>query len=154
MGILEDLLNFPGSSTGGGNQSTNGYNMMNSPEMGGNGQANSLLSALSNNNNAGGGGNGIMDFFLGDPSKGQAGTAVPLMNSLSGLAGSYLGMKQYGLAKDAFKESKRQFQLNYDAQKKDYNSSISDRQKARRLSAGSGADKYDSQAEYMKKWGI
>lgn len=101
-----------------------------------------------------GGGGNIMDFLFGNKGEGTNGALVPTAQAITGLAGTYLGMKQYGLAKDAFKESKRQFQLNYDAQKKDYNSSISDRQQTRRASAGSGADAHATKADYMKKWGI
>ena len=38
------------------------------------------------------------------------------------LAGLYLGNKQMGMAQDQLDESKRQFGLNFGAQKKDYNS--------------------------------
>lgn len=145
---LSSLLNFSQPTAG-------GYNMMNNPMMGGNGQGNNPLANLNlNNNNGGGGEGGSLQTLFGNPQNGSQGMLMPAVQSLSGLASTYLGMKQYGMAKDAFKESKRQFNLNFDAQKKSYNNQLSDRQRARRISAGEGADNYQSEAEYMKKWSI
>lgn len=73
------------------------------------------------------------------------------LGALQGLGNAYMGMKQYGLAKDMFKENKRQFQMNYDAQRKMTNSALADRQRAR-LAANPNA--YQSEAEYMAQYGI
>lgn len=73
------------------------------------------------------------------------------LQGIQGLGNSYMAMKQYGLAEDALKEQKRQFNTNFDAQKKLTNSQLSDRQRAR-VASNEGA--YASEAEYMKKWGI
>lgn len=73
------------------------------------------------------------------------------LGALGGLSNAWLGMKQYGMAKDALKEGKRQFQLNYDAQKKLTNSQLEDRQKAR---VASNPNEYESSYDYMKKYGI
>lgn len=73
------------------------------------------------------------------------------MQGLQGLGNSYMGMKQFGLAEDSLKEQKRQFDLNFAAQRKMTNSQLSDRQRAR-VASNPGA--YASEAEYMKQWGI
>ena len=105
------------------------------------------------------GGPGLWDQFTGlfQPNVDQAtGVATPSavstgLNTLSGLANTWMGIQQYNLAKDAFKENKRQFNLNYNAQKKNYNSSIEDRQRAR-VAANPGA--YESVGSYMQKNGL
>ena len=96
---------------------------------------------------------GIMSMLFGNPDEGTSGNLAPAVSALTGLAGSYLGMKQYGLAKKTFRESKRQFQLNFDAQKQDYNTKLKDRQRARINNAGTES-RYKSIGEYMNKNGI
>lgn len=104
--------------------------------------------------NAGGG--SWMDATFGNSKTGQQGWAMPAISAFTGLAGAYLGMKQYGLAKNAFKESKRQFQTNFDAQAQTVNRSIANDyekgQAAARVSGVGGSNL--SQAEYMAKWGV
>ena len=58
--------------------------------------------------------------------------------------GAFLGMKQYGLAKQTLEQNKRQFQLNYDAQKQTTNTRLEDRQRARVANNASsvGVDDY------------
>lgn len=65
-----------------------------------------------------------------------------------GLMNAFMGMQQYGLAKKTLEENKRQFQLNYDAQRTTTNSALEDRQRAR-LAANPGA--YESLSTYMDK---
>lgn len=84
----------------------------------------------------------------GIKSQGWGGMAMGAAQSLGNL---WMGMKQYGLAKDTFNENKRQFGLNYDAQKKSTNSRLEDRQIAR-VASNPGA--YQSVSDYMKKNGI
>lgn len=48
-----------------------------------------------------------------------------------GLFSGYMGMKNYGLAKDSLEQGKKQFQMNYDAQKQITNTALEDRQRAR-----------------------
>ncbi len=60
----------------------------------------------------------------------------------------YSSMKQFGLAEDQFDESKRQYNQNYQAQVKNYNTDLEDRQRARVASNPTG---YQSVAEYMTK---
>jgi hypothetical protein len=94
------------------------------------------------------GGGSIFDDgrFLG---KGGAGWST--LNAVGQLGQLYLGMKQYGLAKDHFAEGKRQFSLNHEAQKKLTNSQLEDRQRAR-VAANPGA--YESPSAYMKQYGV
>ena len=97
---------------------------------------------------------GLFDNFFdttdanGIKTQGWGGLAL---SGLQGLGNSYMGMKQYGLAEDALKEQKRQFNINYEAQRKMTNAQLSDRQRAR-VASNPGA--YTSEAEYMKQWGI
>lgn len=96
-----------------------------------------------------GGGGGWMDSFLG--SKGQPGIGQLGLSALGGLASTWMGMKQYGLAKQSLAESKRQFDMDYQAQKGLTNSRLEDRQLAR---VASNPDAYESAASYMQKYGI
>ena len=73
------------------------------------------------------------------------------LGAAQGLGNAYMAMKQYGLAKDSLAENKRQFQLNYDAQKSTTNSALEDRQRAR---VASNAGAYQSVGDYMDKNGI
>lgn len=97
---------------------------------------------------------GLFDNFFdttnanGIKTQGWGGLAI---QGLQGLGNSYMGMKQFGLAEDALKEQKRQFNTNFEAQRKMTNSQLSDRQRAR---VASNAGAYQSEAEYMKQWGI
>lgn len=78
----------------------------------------------------------------------QQGWGGLALGAASALGNSWMGMKQYGLAKDAFKESKRQFNINYEAQKKLTNSQLEDRQRAR-VASNPGA--YQSVGDYMNQ---
>jgi len=73
------------------------------------------------------------------------------LGAAQGIFNAYMGLKQYGLAKDQFAESKRQFGLNYDAQRNTTNAQLADRQHAR-LASNPGA--YQPVAEYMSQYGI
>lgn len=79
---------------------------------------------------------------------GWGGTAI---SGLGALASTFLGMKQYGLAKQTLEENKRQFQLNYDAQKQMTNTRLEDRQRAR---VASNAGAYQSVGDYMATNGV
>ena len=82
----------------------------------------------------------------GDGATGPNGWGGLALNAASGLKQGFLGMKQYGLAKQTLAENKRQFQLNYDAQKQSTNTRLEDRQRAR-VASNSGA--YQSVGDYM-----
>ena len=108
----------------------------------------------------GGGGfmGGISDWFNDNSFLGSTkdGVKTPGWGSAAlgigqGLMGAYLGMKQYGLAKDTLKFNKEMFSKNYDAQKRTTNASLEDRQKAR-IASNAGA--YESVGSYMDKNGI
>lgn len=72
---------------------------------------------------------GFMKSAVGDKDNpGWGGLALGTANSLMS---GYLGMKQYGLAKDSFAENKNQFALNYGAQRDSTNTELEDRQRAR-----------------------
>lgn len=90
-----------------------------------------------------------MDSFLGE--NGQNGWGGLALNTFTGLANTFLGMQQYGLAKDSLRENKRQFNLNFDAQRKLTNSRLEDRQRAR-VASNPGA--YQSVGAYMEQNGI
>lgn len=68
-----------------------------------------------------------------------------------GLFNAYMGMKQYGLYKDQLAESKRQFELNFDAQRRTTNAALADRQAAR---VAFNPNNAMSVADYMAKYGI
>lgn len=90
--------------------------------------------------------------FGGMDANGQQsmGWAAPLANI--GMAGlSFLqGQQTQKLAQDNLKESRRQFDLNYGAQRQSLNTEMEDRQRARVASAG-GSGAYESVDSYMNK---
>lgn len=96
------------------------------------------------------GGGGMFSNFLS--TKDQQGWGGTALGVAQGLAGAYLGMKQYGLAKDTLKHNKEMFAKNFDAQKRTTNASLEDRQRARL--AGNGGSGYESVSSYMDKNGI
>lgn len=91
------------------------------------------------------------DFWLGGNN--TPGIAQLGLGLLGGLGSTFMGMKQYGMAKKALKQSQDQFNKNYEAQKKLTNSSLEDRQNAR-IAASGGSGTYQNTADYMKRYGI
>lgn len=89
---------------------------------------------------------GLFDNFGGKDGWGN--TAI---SGIGALASTFLGMKQYGLAKKTMEENKRQFQLNYDAQRQMTNTRLEDRQRAR---VASNAGAYQSVGDYMATNGV
>lgn len=79
------------------------------------------------------------------------GWAAPAAGLAQSVLNAFMGMKQFGLAKKALAENKRQFNLNYDAQRSMTNAALEDRQRAR-LAANPGA--YQSVGDYMNRYGI
>ncbi len=73
------------------------------------------------------------------------------MGAASGLASAYMGMQQYGLARDTLNQHKAEYAANYDAQKRTTNAGMEDRQAAR---VASNAGAYQSVGDYMAKNGI
>jgi hypothetical protein len=91
----------------------------------------------------------FMDGMLGDAtSNGWGGLAL---KGLGGAAGLFMGMQQYGLAKDALAQAKDQYAKNYAAQRITTNAALSDRQNARVAASPTG---YASTADYMSQYGI
>lgn len=72
------------------------------------------------------------------------------LGAATGLASTYLGLKQYGLAQDMFAENKRQYGQNFEAQRGLTNSRLEDRQTRRNI------ERPDSMAtaDYMSKYGV
>lgn len=83
-----------------------------------------------------------------DGATGPNGWGDLALGAAGGLASAFLGMKQYGLAKQTLAENKRQFQMNYDAQKKTMNTRMEDRQAAL-VARNPGA--YESVGSYMDR---
>lgn len=81
----------------------------------------------------------------------STGWVSPALGVASGLANTFLGYKQYQVAKDTLEQNKRAFNLNFDAQKKTTNAALADRQAAR-VASNPGA--YQSVGDYMKQYGI
>ena len=79
------------------------------------------------------------------------GVLQPGLGVANGIFNAWMGMKQYGLAKQQLAEGKQQFALNYDAQRTTTNSQLEDRQKAR-VASNPGA--YESVGSYMTNNGI
>lgn len=71
-----------------------------------------------------------------------------LINAGANAFQAYGSYKQLGHAKKMLSESKRQFNLNYDSQKKLTNGQLRDRQKAR---YASNSNAYESPSSYMEK---
>lgn len=72
----------------------------------------------------------------------------------SGLASAYMGMQQYGLARDTLNQHKAEYAANYDAQKRTTNASMEGRQRALIGSSGGTNANYQSVSDYMAKNGI
>lgn len=81
----------------------------------------------------------------------KLGTGMQALGMLQGLGNLYLGMKNYGLAKDTLNQSKKEFEMNWGAQKNMVNSQLQDRQRAR-VASNPGA--YQSVGDYMQQYGI
>lgn len=64
------------------------------------------------------------------------------------LMGAFQGRQAMRLAEDQFKESRRQFDLNFNTQRQTMNTAMEDRQRAR-VASNPGA--YDSVEDYMNK---
>ena len=70
------------------------------------------------------------------------------LGALSGLGNLFMGMQNYGLAKDQLKFQKDAYNKNYAAQAKTTNASLEDRQAAR---VASNPTAYASVSDYMAK---
>ena len=91
---------------------------------------------------------GSTDIKTGIKTDGWGGLAL---GAAQGLGNAFMGMQQYNLAKDTFNENKRQFNLNFEAQRKTTNAALEDRQRAR---VASNSSAYQSVGDYMNKYGV
>lgn len=80
------------------------------------------------------------------------GWGIPTLQALGSLGQGFVGFKQLGLMKDSLRENKRQFNMNWDAQRSMANSQMADRQDARIAASGPGV--HMPTAEYLSRWGI
>jgi hypothetical protein len=94
---------------------------------------------------------GYTDTNTGVKTNGWGGAALGL---LQGLGSAYMGMKQYGMAKDQLAFSKDSFAKNYAAQRSMTNASLRDRQTARVASRQGASNPYQSVGDYMAQNGI
>lgn len=97
---------------------------------------------------------GWMDKMLGW--KGGDGTqhggwGMPALGAANSMFQSWIGLNQLNLAKKAFGEQKRQFNMNWDAQRSNVNRELEDRQN-RRIAFGDSTA--EDTASYMSKWRI
>ena len=100
----------------------------------------------------GAGGGSIWDSFL--TKDGNQGWGTTAMGAAGGLYNAWMGMKQYGLAKDTLETNKQQFAQNFAAQQKMTNSRLADRQASRIGSSGGTNANYQSVGDYMKNNGV
>jgi len=85
---------------------------------------------------------------LDDKGVASGGWVGPAAGIASTIFGAIQGNKQLSMAEDRFKESKRQFDANYNAQRQTTNTQLEDRQRAR-VAANPGA--YESVDSYLAK---
>ena len=78
------------------------------------------------------------------------GWAAPAASLASALFSFQQGRETQQIARDNLKESQRQFNLNYGAQRQNLNTELEDRQRARVASAG-GSGAYESVDSYMNR---
>lgn len=96
----------------------------------------------------------FMDSFLGwEEANGTKhnGWGMPALGAANSLFQGWIGLEQLGVAKKSLKEQKRQFDMNWDAQRTNTNRQLADRQEHR---AAFNPDAAEDTASYMAKWGI
>lgn len=79
------------------------------------------------------------------------GWGMPALGAANSLLNGWIGLEQLGVAKKSLKEQKRQFDMNWEAQKTSTNRQLADRQ-AQREAFNPGVA--EDTASYMAKWGI
>jgi len=70
------------------------------------------------------------------------------LNAVTGLTSAWFGLEKLKQSKKSFSESRKQFALNYGAQKQEYNTRLEDRQAAR---YASNPNHFESVSSYMDK---
>ena len=138
-------FDFASSPTGGLGLQTNGA-MITTPSLtGGVGQAPGGMWGRVGNWARDSGFLGSRDPTTGVQTQGWGGLALSGAQALGSL---YMGMKQYGLAKDTLAANKAQFERNFEAQRRTTNAALEDRQRAR-VASNPGA--YQSVGDYMNQ---
>lgn len=99
---------------------------------------------------AGNGGGWMGNFWSQTNSQGMQspGWGQQGMNMGMGALQAYLAIRQYGLARDAFNENRRQFNLNYDNQAQQINRELEERQRTR---VHDNPSFYESVGSYMDR---
>lgn len=92
------------------------------------------------------------DFLFGSVNKDgtQMGALAPMAQGVNALGSLWLGMKQYGIAKDSLEFQKTKYAQDYAAQRGLTNSQLEDRQKMRVREDPNAMQV----AEYMAKYGV
>ncbi|AUV61828.1 hypothetical protein HWB52_gp13 [Pseudomonas phage Littlefix] len=85
---------------------------------------------------------------LDDKGVASGGWVGPAAGIASTIFGAIQGNKQLSMAEDRFKESKRQFDANYNAQRQTTNTQLEDRQRAR---VAANPNAYESVDSYLAK---
>ena len=115
---------------------------------------NTSFPALNLSGSVPGGQRSIFDGFLQQRNADgttSGGYGIAALGAAQGLGNLYLGMQQYGLAKETLANNKAQFERNFAAQKATTNASLEDRQRAR---VASNAGAYQSVGDYMNQNGV
>lgn len=136
-----DLSSIFGGTTGNNTQQS----LVNFPGFGGGGSAGAPVT---------GGGGGMFSrqsMFGGMDTNtgiGTGGWAPVALGAGQAIFGALQGNKSLKLAEDQFKEGKRQFDLNFNAQRSTINSQLEDRQRAR---VASNSTAYENTDDYLRK---
>lgn len=139
-----DLSSIFGGTTG----ANNGGGLVNFPGFGGGGSAGApsgnsggLLGNLFSRQSLFGGTDSQTGISTG-------GWAPVALGAGQAIFGALQGNKAMGLAEKQFDESKRQFDLNFNAQRQSINTQLEDRQRARNASNSTA---YENTDEYLRK---
>lgn len=89
--------------------------------------------------------------FTGADGMKTAGWAPTALGAASGIFNGWLGLEKLDVAKQTLAENKRQFDMNWGAQKGLVNSDLEARQRAR---VGNRPDAYRSVGDYMQTYGV
>lgn len=139
-----DLSGIFGGTTGGNAIGGGSPGLVNFPGFGGGGAGTGMP--------AGGGGLFSRQSLFGgtDANTGisTGGWAPVALGAGQAIFGALQGNKVTKLAEDQFKEGKRQFDLNFDTQRKTVNTQLEDRQRARNASNSTA---YESTDDYLRK---
>jgi hypothetical protein len=120
------------------------------PGGGANFEADVLSGGLNNGYNNMQATGGLLGRTLEDGTK-LNGWGMPALNAVTGVGNLWMGMKNYGLAKDSLKEGRRQFDMNWGLNRNMVNNQLEDRQRAR-VASNPGA--YQPVDDYMSTYRV